>query len=43
MTIAFASTLSDNMRLMVAPQSIREEGNSIFSIIVAILIVGTEE
>src|SRR5436190_6316561 len=41
--IACFSTLSDEMTLMVAPQSARDEGNSTFRIVVPSLIVGTEE
>src|ERR1700685_417822 len=40
--IACFSTLSEDIKLIVAPQSTREVGMSVFSIIVAILIVGTE-
>ena len=41
--IACSSTLSEDIRLMVAPQSTSEEGMSAFSITVASLMVGTEE
>ena len=41
--IAYFSTLSEDIKLMMASQSTSEEGMALFSIIVASLIVGTEE
>src|SRR5438477_8318347 len=41
--IACFPTSSEDIRLMVAPQSTSEEGMAVFSIIVASLMVGTEE